>query len=88
MLCNLYKLDFMGSLVDTCNPDIILGTETWLSEDVDSTEIAFFCLYNILHSDSVQSKGGGANIALKRTLLYDFLDVSSGLEILSVHVRL
>lgn len=67
-LCNfssiLSRQEEICFVIDTCNPHIILGIETWLSEDLDNNELTsvrdddIFCKYEF------PSGAGGVMMAM------------------------
>jgi len=36
-VCN--KILEFWNLIDTCNPDVVIGTESWLSEEINNAEV-------------------------------------------------
>ncbi|KAL3876446.1 hypothetical protein ACJMK2_034291 [Sinanodonta woodiana] len=76
-------------LIKTTNSDIILGTETWLTEEVKTTEF-FSCSlgYKVHRHDRKNDHHGGVMIALKDDL--ELLDVqkSKNLELISGRIKL
>ncbi|KAL3872380.1 hypothetical protein ACJMK2_040310 [Sinanodonta woodiana] len=76
-------------LIKTTNPDIILGTETWLTEEVNTTECFSSSLrYKVHRHDRKNDPHGGVMIALKDDL--ELLDVqkSKNLELISGRIKL
>ena len=56
-------------MIDEYKPDIVLGTESWLSPDISSGEI-FPSTYNIFRKDRTsEARGGGVFQAIKTDLL-------------------
>jgi hypothetical protein len=54
------------NLVDTYNPDIIIGTESWLREDIGNTEI-FRADFTTFRRDR-NARGGGVFICVKNNI--------------------
>lgn len=46
------KIDVFQTLIDTEKPDILTGTETWLSSDINSSEFNS-CLMGIPYLDRI-----------------------------------
>jgi hypothetical protein len=56
----------ISALVESVQPDIIMGTETWLSEDVCSSEFFDTSLgFNIHRNDIERDPHGGVLLAVK-----------------------
>jgi len=53
------------NLVDTYNPDVVIGTESWISEEINNAEV-FADDYVTLRSDEI-TRGGGVFICVKIT---------------------
>ena len=51
------------NLVDTLNPDVIIGTESWLKDDIENAEV-FRADYTTYRRDR-SARGGGFSYALK-----------------------
>ncbi|XP_053372574.1 uncharacterized protein LOC123561157 isoform X1 [Mercenaria mercenaria] len=67
-------------LVETISPDVIIGTETWLSSDISSSEFFNPSLgYNVYRNDRKSDAHGGVIIAVKNNL--EFTNVTSGSNI-------
>ena len=73
------------NLVDTYNPDIIIGTESWLREDIGNTEI-FRADFTTFRRDR-HTRGGGVFICVKNTLTCSELWVDDDFEIIAVEVK-
>ena len=66
------KLPQFHHILQTYQPDIVIGTETWLTPDVDSTEVfpPPYCMTVIRKDRSTdEGKGGGVFIATKPGLV-------------------
>jgi len=59
-ICN--KMLEFWNLVDTYNPDVIIGTESWLNEEINNTEV-FRDDYITFRRDRC-SRGGGVSICV------------------------
>ena len=76
-------------LIDTTSPDIIIGTETWLSDDVRTEEFFNPALgYKVYRNDRKSDAHGGVMIAIRSEL--ELIDVrsSSRVELISGVVKL
>ena len=62
-ICN--KILEFWNLIDTYNPDVVIGTESWLSEEINNAEF-FRDGYIIFRRDRF-SRGGGVFICVKIT---------------------
>ena len=66
------KLPQFHHILQTYQPDIVVGTETWLTPDIDSTELfpPPYCM-TVLRKDrrTEEGKGGGVLIAAKPGLV-------------------
>ena len=51
------KIEELGVLLDSINPDIVLGTETWLNKNIRDSEI-FPHFYNVFRNDRKDGYGG------------------------------
>lgn len=58
------KQDQVRNLIDSTNPDIFFGTETWIDSNIKDGQI-FPSGYNIFRKDKKNSGGGGVLIAVK-----------------------
>lgn len=61
----LNKLDSFNSIVDTCRPNVIALTETWLNNNIRNTEIFYDASrYTIYRCDRTLRQGGGVMLAV------------------------
>jgi hypothetical protein len=60
------RLEF-AQLVESTNPDIILGTESWLNSDITDNSVFPTDKYNVIRRDR-KSRGGGVFILTERSL--------------------
>jgi hypothetical protein len=42
----LNKILEFWNLTDTCNPDVVIGTESWLSDEINNAEVPYILEYN------------------------------------------
>ena len=96
-VCVLYSLKYsarkkcknIATLLETVCPDIILGTETWLSPDICSSEIFDECLgYDVHRNDRPDNPHGGVLIAAKKDLELQEIKCSKDLELISGTVKI
>jgi len=73
------------NVVDTYNPDIIIGTELWLREETGNTEI-FRADYTTFRRDG-HTRGGGVFICVKNNLTCSELWVDDDFEITAVEIK-
>jgi hypothetical protein len=71
--------------VDTYNPYIIIGTESWLREEIGNTEI-FRAEFTTFRRDR-HARGGGVFICVKSNIACSELGVDDEFEILAVEVK-
>ena len=75
-------------ILDT-DPDIIIGTETWLDKDIHPSEILPNGLgYNIQRRDRPESPHGGVLIAVKKALQFSDIYCSQDVELISGTVKM
>ena len=78
-------------MVSRTDPDIIIGTETWLSYAHSCTEILFASSYQIERRDRVSDPHDGVLIAYKKDLAVtreNDTDCETDCEILSCSIQL
>jgi hypothetical protein len=73
------------NLVDTYDPDIIIGTESWLREEIGNTEI-FRVDFTTFRRDR-HSRGGGVFICSKNNIACSELWVDDDFEVTAVEVK-
>lgn len=83
------KRDALSALIDTCEADVAVLTETWLSAKIENHEI-FNCekKYVFYRCDRRTRSGGGVLIAVKDCLRSFSVPVVSTLELVAVCVRI
>lgn len=69
-------------------PNIILGTETWLPRGIDDPELILCENYKIFRKDRSAGRGGGVLIAAKNNLLCTLGDCIFDLEILWIGIEI
>ena len=72
------KKEEIGNMIESADPDIILGTETWLNPNIFSSEL-FPPTYNIFRKDRNDGYGG-VLIALKKEFTFEQLESNPDLE--------
>lgn len=77
------SLEFWN-LVDMYNPDIIIGTESWLREGTGNAEIR--ADYTTFRRDR-HARGGGVFICVKNNIACSELWVDNDFEILAIEVK-
>jgi hypothetical protein len=83
---NIYNEDLeFWNLVDTYNPDIIIGTESWLRQEIGNTEI-FRADFTTFRRDR-HARGGGVFICVKNNIACSELWVDDDFEIIAVEVK-
>ena len=73
------------NLVDTYNPDVVMGTESWLKEDISNAEI-FRADFTTFRRDR-SARGGGVFIGVKNFIPYAELWVDEDFEMIAVEVK-
>jgi len=82
-ICNNI-LEFWN-LIDTYNPDVVIGTESWLSDEINSAEV-FRDNYITFRRDRC-SRGGGVFICVKKYINYRELRTDEDFEMTGVEVK-
>ncbi|KDR16512.1 hypothetical protein L798_09946 [Zootermopsis nevadensis] len=78
------SLDFWN-LVDTYNPDVVIGTESWLREEISNAEV-FRDDYKTFRRDR-NARGGGVFICVKNYIPCAELWVDEDFEMLAVEAK-
>ena len=83
---NVYNeaLEFWN-LVDTYNPDVVIGTESWLKEDIGNAEV-FKADFTTFRRDR-SACGGGIFICVKNFIVATELWVDDDVEMIAVEVK-
>jgi hypothetical protein len=82
-ICNK-TLEFWN-LIDTYNPDVVIGTESWLSEEINNPEV-FRDDYIIFRRDRY-SRGGGVFIGVKNYIDCRELWADEDFEIIAIEIK-
>ena len=83
------KCKNIATLVETVCPDIILGTETWLSPDISSSEIFDECLgYDVHRNDRPNNPHEEVLIAGKKDLELHDINCSKDVELITGTVKI
>ena len=83
----LNKIPELHTFTDTCQPDIIVGTESWLTPSVMSSEV-FPDDYITYRKDRQDKKGGGVFICVKKDLISSEISLNITSELLFVKIHL
>ena len=80
------KQAIFGCFVDTHNPDIIFGTESWLSPSISSSEVFphGYCVYRKDRSDGY----GGVCLACCNKMTSREISITTQSEIVAYHITL
>jgi hypothetical protein len=83
---NIYNmsLDFWN-LIDTYDPDVVIGTESWLREEISNADI-FRADYTTFRRDR-HARGGGVFICVKNYIACAELWVDEEFEMIAVEVK-
>jgi len=82
-ICNKF-LEFRN-LIDTYNPDVVIGTELWLSEESNNSEV--FRDHYISFSRDWCSRGGGVFICVKNCIDCRVLWIDEVFEMIAVEIK-
>ena len=82
-ICN--KIEEFWNLIDTYNPDVVISTESWLSEEIINAEV-FREDYITLRRDR-RSREGGGFICVKNYIGCIKLWTDEDFELLTVEVK-
>jgi len=81
-VCN--KAIELWNVVDTYNPDVLIGTGSWLREDISNAEV-FRADFTTSRRD--RSAGGGGVICVKNIIASAELWVDENFEMMAVEVK-
>jgi hypothetical protein len=81
----LHKSLEFWNLIDTYNPDFIIGTESWLREDIGNAEV-FMAEYTTFRRDRT-TRGSGVFICVKNHIDCVQLWVDEDFEMIAVEVK-
>jgi len=79
------KAKELWNLVDTYNPDVVIGTESWLKENISSAEVFRDDFTTFRRDRSV--RGGGVFICVKNIIASKELWVDEVFEMITVEVK-
>jgi hypothetical protein len=80
---------FLESLIETAEPDIIIGSETWLTDDISSEELISNSMnYDVYRRDRLTDAHGGVLIAARKELMLSDVVKSKSLELISGKIKL
>nr|XP_054767499.1 uncharacterized protein LOC129274773 [Lytechinus pictus] len=68
------KKEELAVLIETTEPSVIIGTETWLNPTIKSSEI-FPSNFEVIRKDRADSYGG-VLLAIRNDLIYDIIDTT------------
>ena len=71
----------LSNIISECDNDIILGTETWLDESIQNSEL-LLSDYDNFRRDR-PTRGGGVLVAIKKSLLSEHISTSETSETIS-----
>ena len=80
------KKEELCNLLDSANPNILIGTETWLRNDINSFEIFPEC-YNVYRKDRWDSYGG-VLVAVKTDYISELIDTENDTESIYIKISL
>ena len=72
------KKEEIGNLIDSANPSIIIGTETWMHSGIHSSEI-FSANLDVIRRYRKDSYGG-VLMAIRRNYVFEKVDIKSDTE--------
>lgn len=72
----------------TCSADIIIGTQTWLSDEIPNKHLTLPSNFEIFRKDRCGSRRGGVAIAVKEEYRPSQIDIDSPLEIIWVSIHI
>jgi hypothetical protein len=82
------KGKLLESIIDSAEPDIIIGTETWLTDEVRSEEILSASLeFDVYRRDRPTDAHGGVLIAVRRDLMLNDIVRSDNVELISGKIK-
>jgi len=73
------------NLIDTYNPDVVIGTESWLSEEINNAEV--FRDDHITFRRDRCSRGGGIFICVKNYIDCRVLCIDEIFEVIAVEIK-
>lgn len=83
------KAKLLEAIIDDTDPDIIIGTETWLDSSISSSELLPPYLgFDIHRRDRVTDAHGGVLLAAKKDLQLGEVELGKDVEIISGSIQL
>lgn len=82
------KRDALTSVIDTCNADIIVLTETWLHSNIQDHEIPHHSRFLFYRCDRTIRRGGGVLLGISKDLSSQRIHVSTNLEVVCALVEI
>ena len=79
------KIKDLNTLIESCKADIVIGTESWLNDEIASTEI-FSEEFEVYRRDRA-SKGGGVFICVTKRFSSSLIKKDNEFEIICVEVE-
>ena len=73
--------------MQSCTADVVIVSETWLTEEVSSCELIMSDDYFIVRKDRAGRRGGGVLVAIKKTLHVEKCDIISSFEGVWARIR-
>jgi hypothetical protein len=73
------------NLIDTYNPDVVIGTKSWLSEEISNAEV-FRTDYTTFRRER-QTCGGGVIICVKKFITYAEIWFEEVYEMIAVEIK-
>lgn len=84
----LPKREVVSNLVLSSHSNLLILTETWLSNDISDEELLNDLPdFHVYRKDRTGSRGGGVLIAISDQLICSVVNITSSLEILWLHVH-
>jgi hypothetical protein len=78
----------LEALIDLCDPDVIIGTETWLNGSISSAEVIPSFLGFDVHRRDRPDSHGGVLLAAKQDLQLSDVETASNVELIKGSVRI
>ena len=84
------KVAELEVFLSTTDPDIVLGTESWLTPDIKNSEIFpnSYTVYRKDRSSAVKKKGGGVFILAKKKFITSLVDLRTECELIFIELKL
>ena len=82
----MFTLGMIGNQIDSADPCVIIGTETWLNSRIHSSEI-FPSNYEVIRRDR-EDGYGGVLLAIRKDYIFEKLDIDVKTESVFAKVTL